>query len=69
MGALPSTVQGGDDPSLKFLQAQEAQLVRGGTPFAGANAAKVPAAKAPAQRARENLVQVLFNHNDFVTIR
>jgi hypothetical protein len=55
--------------SLKFLQAQEAQLVRGGTPFAGANAAKVPAAKAPAQRARENLVQVLFNHNDFVTIR
>ena len=31
--------------------------------------AKVLAAKDPAQRARENLVQVLFNHNDFVTIR
>ena len=30
-----------------------------------------PAAKpvSPAQRARENLVMVLFNHNDFVTIR
>jgi hypothetical protein len=26
-------------------------------------------AEAPWQRARENLVQVLFNHNDFVTIR
>jgi len=23
----------------------------------------------PAQRARENLIQVLFNHNDFITIR
>jgi hypothetical protein len=23
----------------------------------------------PARRARENLIQVLFNHNDFVTIR
>ena len=55
--------------SLKFLQAQEAQLAKGGTPFAGANAAKVPAAKDLTQRARENLVQVLFNHNDFVTIR
>ncbi len=29
----------------------------------------VPAAKDPAQRARENFVHVLFNHNDFVTIR
>jgi hypothetical protein len=29
----------------------------------------VPPAAADAQRARENLVQVLFNHNDFVTIR
>jgi len=55
--------------SLKFLEQQEARLAKGGTPFTGANAAKVPAAKEPAQRARENLVQVLFNHNDFVTIR
>jgi hypothetical protein len=29
----------------------------------------VPPAADPAQRARENLVHVLFNHNDFVTIR
>jgi hypothetical protein len=31
--------------------------------------AVVPPATDPAQRARENLVLVLFNHNDFVTIR
>ncbi len=41
--------------------------------MAVAKAAEVPmpAAKptSPAQRARENLVMVLFNHNDFVTIR
>jgi len=55
--------------SLKFLQTQEALLAKSGAPFAGANATKVSAAKNPAQRARENLVQVLFNHNDFVTIR
>jgi hypothetical protein len=29
----------------------------------------MPPSADPAQRARENLVQVLFNHNDFVTIR
>ena len=29
----------------------------------------VPPAADPAQRARENLVHVLFNHNDFVTVR
>ena len=32
-------------------------------------AVKVTASKDPALRARENLVQVLFSHNDFVTIR
>jgi hypothetical protein len=30
---------------------------------------EVPPAKEPELRARENLVHVLFNHNDFVTIR
>jgi hypothetical protein len=35
---------------------------------AGPDAA-VPAAAVPRQRAREGLVHVLFNHNDFVTIR
>ena len=37
--------------------------------FTGANPAKIAPAKTPSQRARENLIQVLFNHNDFVTVR
>jgi hypothetical protein len=38
-------------------------------PFpAGVDAVTPPAAD-PARRARENLIQVLFNHNDFVSIR
>ena len=39
--------------------------VKGGPVPASAD---VPASD-PALRARENLVHVLFNHNDFVTIR
>jgi hypothetical protein len=34
----------------------------------GPDSVVLPASDA-AQRARENLVHVLFNHNDFVTIR
>ena len=36
---------------------------------AGPAAAVPPAGRRRAQRAREDLVHVLFNHNDFVTIR
>jgi hypothetical protein len=39
------------------------------TPFVGGPPAAVPAAPEPRERARENLVHVLFNHNDFITIR
>ena len=39
------------------------------TLFAAGPAASVLPATRPAQRAREDLVHVLFNHNDFVTIR
>ena len=39
------------------------------TPFSSGPAAAGAAAADPGQRARENLVHVLFNHNDFVTIR
>ncbi len=39
------------------------------TASAGASVSRVPAAVDPAQRARENLIHVLVNHNDFVTIR
>ena len=37
--------------------------------FIGGEKPKIQPAGDPAQRARENLVQVLLNHNDFVTIR
>jgi hypothetical protein len=39
------------------------------TPFTAGPGSGVAPATDPAQRARENLVHVLFNHNDFVTIR
>jgi hypothetical protein len=39
------------------------------TPFPTGPASTVPPSAEPAQRAREDLVHVLFNHNDFVTIR
>ncbi|SIO59266.1 Planctomycete cytochrome C [Singulisphaera sp. GP187] len=38
-------------------------------PFTSGPATTVKPAADPAQRARESLVHVLFNHNDFVTIR
>jgi hypothetical protein len=37
--------------------------------FPSGLAAAVPPSNDPRQRARENLVHVLFNHNDFVTVR
>ena len=37
--------------------------------FIGGTAAKITPSTDPHQRARENLVQVLMNHNDFVTVR
>jgi mono/diheme cytochrome c family protein len=39
------------------------------TPFPAGASPSVPPATDPAQRARESLVHVLLNHNDFVTIR
>jgi Protein of unknown function (DUF1553) len=37
--------------------------------YAASEQASIPPAADPHQRARENLVHVLLNHNDFVTIR
>lgn len=48
------------------------ELLKGGALKAfpaSPQAAKVAPSKDPHQRARENLIHVLFNHNDFVTIR
>jgi len=54
-----------------YLTAQSRRLADRSTltPFSAGPAAAVPAAADPGQRARENLVHVLFNHNDFITIR
>jgi hypothetical protein len=55
----------------KFLsdQAQRFADPKTLTQFATGTPSSVPAAADPNQRARENLVHVLLNHNDFVTIR
>ena len=56
---------------LKFLDEQSTLLADSSelTTFIGGAKPKIQPAGDPAQRARENLVQVLLNHNDFVTIR
>jgi hypothetical protein len=56
---------------LEFLTEQAAKLAdaKALTAFSAGPAAEVPPATDPAQRARENLVHVLLNHNDFVTVR
>jgi hypothetical protein len=55
----------------EFLVEQTATLSAGKplTPFSAGSAATTPPASDSQQRARENLIHVLFNHNDFVTIR
>ena len=55
----------------QFLQSQAAVLANPArlTPFPPLSEEPTAPAVDPAQRARENLIQVLFNHNDFVTIR
>jgi uncharacterized protein DUF1553 len=56
---------------LAFLREQAASLSESTTltAFSTGPAATIPPAADPQQRARENLVHVLLNHNDFVTIR
>ena len=55
----------------EFLRSQSARLTAPDSLTSVANGAAVPvaASEEPAQRARENLVHVLMNHNDFVTVR
>jgi hypothetical protein len=55
----------------EYLAEQARRLAdrSGLTPFGSGPAPAVPPATDPAQRAREDLVHTLFNHNDFVTVR
>ena len=57
--------------TLEFLQRQESLFASAPSEQLGAAPAdqEVAPAVEPAARARENLVQALFNHNDFVTVR
>jgi hypothetical protein len=57
--------------SQAFLQQEERLLATAKTETGDKStaAAMVSPAPAPGMRAKENLVHVLFNHNDFVTIR
>jgi len=58
------------DECVAFLnrQAQRSNETKPKAPVNSAADGRVPAAE-PAERARESLVHVLMNHNDFVTIR
>jgi len=69
LGRSPSTTERTECEG--FLSAQAGLLAdtRKLTPFTTGIPGTVPPAKEAAQRARESLVHVLFNHNDFVTIR
>ena len=53
----------------QFVNEQATRLAAPLRLFDAGPAAAVPASGDPHQRAREGLVHVLFNHNDFVTIR
>ena len=55
----------------EFLEKQVRLLAerKGLTPFTGGAPSPVPPATDPQLRAREDLIHVLFNHNEFVTIR
>jgi hypothetical protein len=59
------------DQCLAFLKTQAKKLQPGKTltPIAGGPKPALAPSTDPNQRARENLVHVLMNHNDFVTIR
>lgn len=67
-----STQPDAEDQKLatEFLKKQTALIQSGGLePFSGTAAVQPPPSSVPHQRARENLVHVLFCHNEFVTVR
>jgi mono/diheme cytochrome c family protein len=69
LGRLPTVAERRDCGD--FLKSQESLLGGGGklAPFTGGTAVTIAPAAQPSQRAREDLIGVLFNHNDFVMIR
>jgi hypothetical protein len=69
LGRLPNRAELG--ASLEYLQGQKALYEGGATlsRFSSGPDSLIKPSADPAQRARESLVHVLLNHNDFVTIR
>ena len=66
--ARPATAEERDE-CVAFLKEQTRKHAEAKAPPAPLDADGKAPASDPALRARENLVQVLFNHNDFVTVR
>lgn len=54
---------------MTFLEAQPGRLTQAKAEYFDGAASAVSPASDPQLRARENLVHVLFNHNDFATVR
>lgn len=71
LGRKPSAAEVGECRAFLLAQTDSLKNVSSMSPFTGEGGAKVTveASTDSAQRARENLTLVLFNHNDFVTIR
>jgi hypothetical protein len=69
LGRLPTTDERTRCESFLREQAGLYQKPDKLTPFPPGPAGATAPSADPAQRAREDLVGVLFNHNDFVTIR
>jgi hypothetical protein len=69
LGRPPSAQEVAKSTSFLLAQAQRLRDPAKLTAFKGQTAPEVPAASEPWLRTREDLVHVLFNHNEFVTIR
>jgi hypothetical protein len=69
LGRFPTPAERSACSEYLITQAIRLSVRSGLTPFAAGKASSVAPAIDPNQRAREDLVHVLYNHNDFVTIR
>ncbi|HEX8914444.1 MAG TPA: DUF1553 domain-containing protein, partial [Humisphaera sp.] len=65
----PTAEESADCAAFVAAQAKSLADAKQLTTLGGTDAATVTAANDPRQRARESLVHVLMNHNDFVTVR
>lgn len=65
----PTADEQSECESFLIEQAQRFGNLTSLTQFTAGTASPVPPSTDPAQRARENLVHVLLNHNDFLTVR